>query len=153
MFSDPPVWGIQGQRGTPNSKQAVGNSSQPEPKPKNTTRRVDFQKGFLWGGSDGVDHVAIEVLQHDVANRGSHAGTPNNTKTKDTISLDHMGVDEENPKVIDDDVDVILESCPIIIVIPEYLISGSSPPLYYTLILIAMQIHQHNKNGRHVIHS
>ena len=23
------------------------------------------------GSSDGVDHVAIEVLQHDVANRGS----------------------------------------------------------------------------------
>ena len=29
------------------------------------------KKGFLWGGSDGVDHVAIEVLQHGVANRGS----------------------------------------------------------------------------------
>ena len=26
---------------------------------------------FLWGGSDGVDHVAREVLQHGVANRGS----------------------------------------------------------------------------------
>ena len=29
------------------------------------------KKGFLWSGSEGVDHVAIEVLQHDVANRGS----------------------------------------------------------------------------------
>ena len=29
------------------------------------------KKGFLWGGSDGVDHVAREVLQHGVANRGS----------------------------------------------------------------------------------
>ena len=29
------------------------------------------KKGFLWGVSDGVDHVAIEVLQHDVANRDS----------------------------------------------------------------------------------
>ena len=48
----------------------LDNSSQPRPKPK-TTIRVDFQKGFLYGGSDGVDHVAIEVLQHDVANRGS----------------------------------------------------------------------------------
>ena len=26
------------------------------------------------GGSDGVDHVAIEVLQHDVANRGLPPG-------------------------------------------------------------------------------
>ena len=26
----------------------------------------------MWGGSDGVDRVAIEVLQHGVANRGSH---------------------------------------------------------------------------------
>ena len=42
-------------------------------KPQQETRRVDFQKGFLWGGSDGVDYVAIEVLQHDVANRGSQA--------------------------------------------------------------------------------
>ena len=25
-----------------------------------------FEKGFLWGDSDGVDHVAIKVLQHDV---------------------------------------------------------------------------------------
>ena len=30
------------------------------------------KKGFMWGGSDGVDHVAREVLQHGVANRGSH---------------------------------------------------------------------------------
>ena len=29
------------------------------------------KKGFLWNGSDGVDHVAREVLQHGVANRGS----------------------------------------------------------------------------------
>ena len=30
------------------------------------------RKGFMWGGFDGVDHVAREVLQHGVANRGSH---------------------------------------------------------------------------------
>ena len=29
------------------------------------------KKGFLWDGSDGVDHVAREVLKHGVANRGS----------------------------------------------------------------------------------
>ena len=46
------------------------DNSQLGPKPKTTTR-VDFQEGFLKGGSDGVDHVAIEVLQQDVANRGS----------------------------------------------------------------------------------
>ena len=34
------------------------------------------KKGILWGGSDGVDHVAIEVLQHDVANRGSPQRAP-----------------------------------------------------------------------------
>ena len=28
------------------------------------------KKGFLWGGSDGVDHVAREVLQHGVTKRG-----------------------------------------------------------------------------------
>ena len=50
------------------NKQVDNNSSQPEPKPKTTTR-VNFQKGFLVGYSGGVDHVAIiEVLQHDVAN-------------------------------------------------------------------------------------
>ncbi|CAN0438516.1 unnamed protein product, partial [Ascophyllum nodosum] len=48
----------------------VDKYSQPGRKPKTTTS-VDFQKGFLWGGSDGVDHVAVKVLQHDVANRGS----------------------------------------------------------------------------------
>ena len=30
----------------------------------------------MWGGSDGVDHVAREVLQHGVANRGSRAEPP-----------------------------------------------------------------------------
>ena len=32
------------------------------------------KKGFLWDGSDGVDHVAREVLQHGVANTGSRVG-------------------------------------------------------------------------------
>ena len=31
------------------------------------------KKGLLWDGSDGVDHVAREVLQHGVANRASPA--------------------------------------------------------------------------------
>ena len=56
------------------SKQ-VDNSSQPGPKPKTTTS-VDFQKGFLVGGSDGIDHVAIEVLQYDAADRGSQTVVP-----------------------------------------------------------------------------
>ena len=44
----------------PNSKQTIDNS-QPGQEPKTTTTRVDFQKDFLLGGSDGVGHVAIEV--------------------------------------------------------------------------------------------
>ena len=49
-------------------------TSQDQSQKQQQETRVDFQKGFLvgWGGSDGVDHVAIEVLQHDVANKGSH---------------------------------------------------------------------------------
>ena len=42
----------------------VDNISLYQTKPKT-------KKGFLWGDSDGVDHVAREVLQHGVANRGS----------------------------------------------------------------------------------
>ena len=38
---------------------------------KQSRKRQDFKKGFLWDGSDGVDHVARDVLQHGVANRGS----------------------------------------------------------------------------------
>ena len=30
----------------------------------------------MWGGSDGGDHVAREVLQHGVANRGSPGDRP-----------------------------------------------------------------------------
>ena len=45
----------------------VDNSSLDQTKPKTQ----DFKKGFHVGGSDGVDHVAREVLQHGVANRGS----------------------------------------------------------------------------------
>ena len=37
---------------------------------KQSRKRQDFNF-FLWDGSDGVDHVAREVLQHGVANRGS----------------------------------------------------------------------------------
>ena len=37
---------------------------------------------FLWGGSDGVDHVAREVLQHGVANRGSPQRQPRNLMTR-----------------------------------------------------------------------
>ena len=33
----------------------------PPPSPNLETSK----EGFLWGGSDGVDHAAIEVLQHD----------------------------------------------------------------------------------------
>ena len=58
--------------GTTNEAHKIQNK-QVEPK---TTTRVDFQNGFLWGGSDGVDHDAIEVLQHDVANRRSPGSPP-----------------------------------------------------------------------------
>ena len=39
--------------------------------PWTANRHSPSKKGFLWDGSDGVDHVAREVLQHGVANRGS----------------------------------------------------------------------------------
>ena len=50
------------------NKQADNNSSLDKTKPKTTRLQ---KKGFLWDGPDGVDHVAREVLQHGVANRGS----------------------------------------------------------------------------------
>ena len=34
------------------------------------------KKGFLWGGSEGVDHVAIGMLRRDVANKGSQVVRP-----------------------------------------------------------------------------
>ena len=50
----------------------VDNSSTPGPKPKITRLQKSF---FLWGGSDGVGHVAREVLQHGLANGGSRKRT------------------------------------------------------------------------------
>ena len=41
------------------------------PGPNKAENDKSSKKGFLWDGSDGVDHVAREVLQHGVANRGS----------------------------------------------------------------------------------
>ena len=73
VFSNLPVSGIQGQE--KHTKFKIN---------KLTTAACTFgkaendktsKKGFLWGGSDGVDHVAREVLQHGVANRGSRART------------------------------------------------------------------------------
>ena len=46
-------------------------TSQQQPGPNKTENDKCPKKGFLWDGSDGVDHVAREVLQHGVANRGS----------------------------------------------------------------------------------
>ena len=40
--------------------------------PWTANRRSRSKKAFLRDGSDGVDHVARGVLQHGVANRGSH---------------------------------------------------------------------------------
>ena len=53
-----------------NNKLTTAASQDQSQAPQQETR-VNFQKGFLWGGSDCVDHVAIEVLQDDVAIRGS----------------------------------------------------------------------------------
>ena len=75
VISNLPVSGIQGQTEMKHTKFKIN---------KLTTAACTFdkaendktsKKGFLWGGSDGVDHVAREVLQHGVANRGSRTST------------------------------------------------------------------------------
>ena len=71
-FSNLPVSGIQGQTEMKHTKLKI-NKSITAACTKQSLKRQDLKKGFLWGGSDSVDHVAREVLQHGVANRGSYA--------------------------------------------------------------------------------
>ena len=44
----------------------------------------------MWGGSDGVDNVVLEVLQHGVANRGSPEDAPLVSQQTAVLVLDVM---------------------------------------------------------------
>ena len=70
VFSDLPVSGIQGQTEMKHTKFKT-NKLTTAAWTKQSRKPQDFKKGFHVGGSDGVDHVARDVLQHGVANRGS----------------------------------------------------------------------------------
>ena len=68
-FSNLPVSGIQGQTEMKDTKFKTNKlTTAAWTKAENDKTS---KKGFLWDGSDGVDHLAREVLQHGVANRGS----------------------------------------------------------------------------------
>ena len=70
VFSNLPVSGIQGQTEMKHTKFKTNKLATAA-----TTKAENHKtskKGFLWGSSNGVDHVAREVLQHNVSNRGSH---------------------------------------------------------------------------------
>ena len=71
VFSNLHVSGIQGHMEMKHTKFKT-NKLTTAAWTKQSRKRQDIKQGFLWGGSDGVDHVAREVLQHGVANRGSH---------------------------------------------------------------------------------
>ena len=70
VFSNLPVPGIQGQTDMKHTKfktkKLTTAACTKQSRNDKTSKKV-----FLWDGSDGVDHVAREVLQHGVANRGS----------------------------------------------------------------------------------
>ena len=69
VFSNLPVSGIQGQtvmKHTEFKTNKLTTAAWTKAENHKTS-----EKGFLWDNSDGVDHVAREVLQHGVANRGS----------------------------------------------------------------------------------
>ena len=69
VFSNLPVSGIQGQTEMKHTRFKTSKlTTAAWTKAENDKTS---KKGFTWGGSDGVDHVAREVLQHGVANRGS----------------------------------------------------------------------------------
>ena len=72
VFSNLPVSGIQGQTELKHAKFKTNRLTTAAIKAEN---HKTSKKGFMWGGSNGVDHVAREVLQHGVANRGSHVYT------------------------------------------------------------------------------
>ena len=69
VFSNLPVSGIQGQTEMKHTKFKT-NKLTTAARTKAENDKTS-QKGFTWGGSDGVDHVAREVLQYGVANRGA----------------------------------------------------------------------------------
>ena len=70
VFSNLPVSGIQGQTGMKHTKFKTNKLTTAAWTSRAENHKTS-KKGFMWGGSDGVDHVAREVLQHGVANRGS----------------------------------------------------------------------------------
>ena len=70
VFSNLPVSGIQGQAND-NEAHRIQNKQVDNSSLDQSRKPQDFKKGFMWGGSDGVDHVTREVLQHGVGNRGS----------------------------------------------------------------------------------
>ena len=65
MFSNLPVSGSEAHQ-IQNKQVDKSSLYQTEPKTTKTSK-----KGFVWGGSDGVDDVARKVLQRGVANRGA----------------------------------------------------------------------------------
>ena len=69
VFSNLPVSGILGQTEMKHTKFKT-NKLTTAAWTKAENHKAS-KKGFMWGGSDGVDHVGREVLQHGVANRGS----------------------------------------------------------------------------------
>ena len=74
VFSNLPVSGIQGQTEMKHTKFKTNKfTTAAWTKAEN---HKTSKKGFLRGGSDGVDHVAREVLQHGVARRGSPKVAP-----------------------------------------------------------------------------
>ena len=69
VFSNLPVSGIQRQTEMKHTKFKTNKlTTAAWTKAKN---HKTSKKGFMWGGSDGVDHIAREVLQRGVANRDS----------------------------------------------------------------------------------
>ena len=74
VFSNLPVLGIQGQTEMKHTKFKTNKlTTAAWTKAENDKTS---KKGFLWDDSDGVDHVAREVLQHGVANGGSRNTRP-----------------------------------------------------------------------------
>ena len=73
VFSNLPVSGMPGQTEMKHIKFKT-NKLTTAAVPNTAENDKTSKKGFLWGGSDGVDHVAREVFQHGVANRGSPFG-------------------------------------------------------------------------------
>ena len=87
VFSNLPVSGIQGQTEMKHTKFKTNKlTTAAWTKAENDKTS---KKGFTWGGSDGVDHVAREVLQHGVANRGSRGMGEGTSRLFFSCSADH----------------------------------------------------------------